>query len=235
MINELSSVKIDPNVETDIVKFTDNNYDAFCFNYKTTLDDKNGYCSQYYCISNNIIYIISISTNREEFLQSSEIKNILNSFTFKNFKPIKLEFTFMTCLAILTFFIGLVYYFVLLKKIIKLNIEIKGKVIVSIMLVIFQIILTTREWRELIFIYYIPDFAYFVGHLVLLWIAISLLSMVLPSAKSKNKKIKQNDEIHKEIIEKNNIKKQDKIYCTNCGKEIDEEWKFCKNCGKEIK
>ena len=36
--------------------------------------------------------------------------------------------------------------------------------------------------------------------------------------------VKQNDSI--ESLEKN--------FCTNCGKEIESNWKFCKHCGKEI-
>lgn len=31
------------------------------------------------------------------------------------------------------------------------------------------------------------------------------------------------------------VKKEATIYCTNCGKEVDETWKHCKYCGKEIK
>ena len=31
------------------------------------------------------------------------------------------------------------------------------------------------------------------------------------------------------------IQTSESIFCTNCGKEIEPDWKFCKHCGKEIK
>ena len=58
------------------------------------------------------------------------------------------------------------------------------------------------------------------------------------SESAKNKLKAQINSISKkdieDIIKLSENNKEEKNFCTNCGKEIELDWKFCKHCGKEI-
>lgn len=49
------------------------------------------------------------------------------------------------------------------------------------------------------------------------------------------KRNKQSDNINKDINVIADVQIKEKVFCTNCGKEIEGAWKYCKFCGQENK
>ena len=58
---------------------------------------------------------------------------------------------------------------------------------------------------------------------------------ILERLKKKEERKKSEYSITEKNDIDNSIESTENIFCTNCGKEIEPDWKFCKHCGKKIK
>lgn len=89
-INRLLN-SIDINIiEKEITRFSDNNYKCFRILYKTSVTSTiYMYTEQYVVIGQNIGYILTITGKDKSFINSSMVKEIINSFTATNFKEIE--------------------------------------------------------------------------------------------------------------------------------------------------
>ncbi len=73
----------------EITTCTKNNYKCFHIiaNYEMSYADY--YCNQYGIVSGNEFYVITLSAEEKEEFESSEMKNIVDSFTIKNYQEPK--------------------------------------------------------------------------------------------------------------------------------------------------
>lgn len=106
-------------VDSKITTFTDNNYKCFYFKYKIAIEYQTMYVKQYIVLSgNNIMYNLTLS-GTEEALNSAEVKDIVNSFTIKNYIPKDSAFVFPVNNIIITIaiiFILIVVVLYIMKK-----------------------------------------------------------------------------------------------------------------------
>ena len=72
----------------DIVKFSDNNYKGFYIKSQMSIEDLRWYAEQYCVYSNGYQYVLTLSSFDNSYFDSSEAKNIIDSFTIRNFNPI---------------------------------------------------------------------------------------------------------------------------------------------------
>ena len=86
-INEyVKSFKCNSIDKKEITTATKNNYKCYHIITNCSAGDYNYYAEQYSFISNNKVYTLTVSVEEKSDLQSSEIKNIVNSFTINNYK-----------------------------------------------------------------------------------------------------------------------------------------------------
>lgn len=76
------------NITGEITTFTKNNYKCFHYNTEYLInDDATDYSEMYITKSDNVCYIIGIVSDNKEFFELESTKNIINSFTIKNYTP----------------------------------------------------------------------------------------------------------------------------------------------------
>ena len=106
-------------VDSKITTFTKNSYKCFYFKYKITIEYQTMYVKQYIVLSgNNVMYNLTLS-GTDEALNSAEVKDIVNSFTIKNYIPKDSEFIFPVNDIIITIaiiFILIVVVLYIMKK-----------------------------------------------------------------------------------------------------------------------
>ena len=86
-INEYAkSVKVNFIDKKEIINFTKNNYKCFHIIANYSISDYNYYVEQYTLFSGNNVFTLSISSEDLDYFNRQDIKNIVNSFTIKNFK-----------------------------------------------------------------------------------------------------------------------------------------------------
>ena len=71
-----------------VVKFTDNKYKGFNIKSKYSIEDISIYANQYMVFSGGYQYVLSIGSYDKSYFDSTEAKNIVDSFTIRNFNPI---------------------------------------------------------------------------------------------------------------------------------------------------
>lgn len=214
--------------EEKVVTYSKNNYKGFLMTGYIPVENINFYTHMYVTISGGDALYFIIYSPYEEYFESNEYYSIVDSYTLNEYiREIGEDrVSIMTCLAIITIVAVVVWYLILLIQSVKLNGN-NGMVICSIIFAILEVIITIREWKELILINYIEEYAYLIGHLILLWISIILLKLTLPK-KEKNKDIKQNEE-------KTEVDISYQIECKVCGKVIKfNEHGTCEECHKKI-
>lgn len=209
-INEyVKSFKCDSIDKKEIIKATKNNYKCYHIIARCSVGDYKYYVEQYSFISNNNVYVLTASVGEKGDLQSSEVKNIINSFTISNYKnPEKSSFFSLdvspkiiatTIVAI----IGVAIKYFVGKA--KENESVNNKEIDNNSKVeedkYSEKTINRLEENE--------------------------------SATEKNE-IDVHNETN-EIIKDNDNTKQDKRFCPKCGEEIEEDWYFCNNCGNKLK
>lgn len=119
--------QMDINIENaSITTCTKNNYQCFYVEYTAQLNNTKSYVAQYIIISQNYSYVISISTNNKNYLKSTELKEIINSITLKNYQEIEENETIwvkMILTAIVALICGGIYNIFQKNKTIKVNQE----------------------------------------------------------------------------------------------------------------
>ena len=115
----IDSMKVESVDKKEIIKTTKNKYKCFHFvvtfsteNIDSSIGQVKSYGEIYIFVSNNTAYTLSIVTSDESELESSELKDIINSFTIDNYKEPKRRLTgaeIKFILAIVFFIIALVY------------------------------------------------------------------------------------------------------------------------------
>ena len=75
-------------VDKDIVRFSDNNYKGFYIKSRIGVEDYYSYAEQYCVYSNGYQYVLTLSSDDNSYFNSTEAKNIVDSFTVKNFVPV---------------------------------------------------------------------------------------------------------------------------------------------------
>ena len=75
-------------LDKDVVRFSDNNYKGFYIKTRLGIEDYYSYAEQYCVFSNDYQYLLTISSTDNSYFNSSDAKNIVNSFTVKNFNPV---------------------------------------------------------------------------------------------------------------------------------------------------
>lgn len=78
----------------EITTATKNNYKCYHIIANYLVGDYNYYAEQYSFISNNNVYTLTACVEEKSYLQSSEIRNIVNSFTITNYKDPEKSFLF---------------------------------------------------------------------------------------------------------------------------------------------
>ncbi len=82
-----NSLNVNINVEKkELTNFSFNNYKAYHFSISCLLNNATVYMEQYYIITQNTTYIISIGSNSKNSFLSSETINMLKSFTIANYQ-----------------------------------------------------------------------------------------------------------------------------------------------------
>lgn len=75
-------------LDKDITKFSDNNYKGFYIKTRLGIEDYYTYGEQYCVYSKGYQYILTLSSEDNSYFNSTEAKNIVDSFTVKNFVPV---------------------------------------------------------------------------------------------------------------------------------------------------
>lgn len=75
--------------DQEITTFTKNNYECFYFKYKGELNNVFIYGEQYVVVSNDYTYVVSIASQDKDYFDSTELKGIINSLSFTNYKEIE--------------------------------------------------------------------------------------------------------------------------------------------------
>ena len=73
----------------EITRCTKNNYKCFHIIAYYTMSDYDYYCDQYAIVSGNKIYTLTVSAQNKEDFEKEELKQIVDSFTLKNYKEPK--------------------------------------------------------------------------------------------------------------------------------------------------
>ena len=83
----VDSMKYNDFLVKEVTTFTKNNYP--CLHYISSLSagEENMYSEIYQLVSDKTAYTITISSNDAKFFDKQEIKDMVNSFTIKNYKP----------------------------------------------------------------------------------------------------------------------------------------------------
>lgn len=84
--NYAKSIKIDSINTKEITTVTPNNYKCFHIIANFSVANTSRYIEQYYIISGNNIFTISIATNDKNNLESNETKTMIDSFKIYNYK-----------------------------------------------------------------------------------------------------------------------------------------------------
>ena len=87
----LKSFTLKSIIDREVVSFTKNNYKCFHILSNYSFGDTDLYIDQYQVVSGNQLYTLTITTGQKEYLESSEVKNIVKSFTIKNFVEYQAE------------------------------------------------------------------------------------------------------------------------------------------------
>lgn len=75
-------------IDTDITTFGKSNYKCFYLHSITTISNLSFFADQYFVVSGDYGYLLTVISNDSDYLESSEAKNIVKSFNIKNFKPV---------------------------------------------------------------------------------------------------------------------------------------------------
>lgn len=73
----------------EITKFSKNEYKCFHIIGNFTMGDLTYFANQYSVISGNNVYTVTVSGQEKEEFETDEIKNMIESFTIKNFQGVK--------------------------------------------------------------------------------------------------------------------------------------------------
>lgn len=204
----VKSFKCESIDKKEITTATQNDYKCYHIIASYSAGDYKYYTEQYSFISNNNIYTLTASVGEKSDLQSSEIRNIINSFTISNYKDPEKSSFFSDKLLSKMITAGIVALICggikaisdrnkrnkieqesdMLKEDKQNGLEEKEEINKSI----------EREEND-------------------------------KEEDSKN----NNDDIIVENDSKN--KEENKKFCLKCGKEIEEDWDFCNNCGNKLK
>lgn len=82
----IEATKINFIDKKEISTITKSNYKCFDIITNYSIADSNHYMEQYFIVSGSNIFVISISTKNKEYLESNEIKNIINSFIIYDYE-----------------------------------------------------------------------------------------------------------------------------------------------------
>ncbi len=72
-------------ITSEVTTFTKNNYRCFYYSIEIPVDDATGYMETYITKSGSDCYYITLFSDNKEFLESESIKNMIDSFTIKNY------------------------------------------------------------------------------------------------------------------------------------------------------
>lgn len=205
----VKSVKFNGIDKKEITTATKNNYKCYHIIVSYSVGDSNIYAEQYTFMSNNNVYTLTASVGEKSDLQSSEIRNIINSFTIVNYKdPEKSSFfsSNVWSKVIATTIVAIIG--VAIKHFVD-----KGKEDTN-----NEKIENNMKYKE------DKDLEKIIDKL---------------EEKLKESEIEKSetdiDNQTKETIENNHNTKKVKRFCTKCGGEIEENWDFCNNCGNKLK
>ena len=87
----VETFKIEKVVKKEVTTFSKNNYKCFHIIIKYSMGESSYYTDTYQVQSGNEIYTLAINEPNLEDINTDTHKKVVNSFTIKNFKPIKIE------------------------------------------------------------------------------------------------------------------------------------------------
>ena len=212
-INEyVKSFKCDSIDKKEIITATKNNYKCYHIIARYSVGDYKYYAEQYSFISNNNVYTLTASVGEKSDLQSSEVKNIINSFTISNYKnPEKLSFFSLDVWS-----------------------KIIATTIVAIIGVAIKHFVDKGKENENVDKKEINNNSKFEEDKYLEKIIDRLEENKLKEYETEKNEIDIHNQTNK-IIKDNDNTKQVKRFCSKCGEEIEEDWDFCNNCGNKLK
>lgn len=204
----VKSFKCESIDKKEITTATKNNYKCYHIIASYSAGDYKYYAEQYSFISNNNVYTLTASVGEKSDLQSTEVKNIINSFTITNYKDPEQSSFFSNKLLSKIIATGIVALICGgIKAISDRNKRNKIEQESNILKEDKQNELEKKEETN-------------------------KSIETLENDKEENSK-NNNDDIIIENDSKN--KEENKKFCTKCGGEIEEDWDFCNNCGNKLK
>ena len=70
----------------EVTKFTKNNYPCLHYISNLSIGEENAYTETYQVVSDKTAYTITVSSHDSNFFEKQEVKDMINSFTIKNYK-----------------------------------------------------------------------------------------------------------------------------------------------------
>lgn len=204
----VKSFKCESIDKKEITTATKNNYKCYHIIASYSAGDYKYYAEQYSFISNNNVYTLTASVGEKSDLQSSEVRNIINSFTISNYKNPEQSSFFSDKLLSKMIAAGIVALICGGIKVIsdrnKRNKIEQGSDRLK------EDEQNELEKKE----------------------EINKSIEIVENDKEKDSKNNNND-----MITENDSKdkEESKKFCTKCGGEIEEDWDFCNNCGNKLK
>ena len=204
----VKSFKCESIDKKEITTATKNNYKCYHIIASYSAGDYKYYAEQYSFISNNNVYTLTASVGEKSDLQSSEVRNIINSFTISNYKNPEQSSFFSDKLLGKMIAAGIVALICGGIKVIsdrnKRNKIEQGNDRLK------EDEQNELEKKE----------------------EINKSIEIVENDKEKDSKNNNND-----MITENDSKdkEESKKFCTKCGGEIEEDWDFCNNCGNKLK
>ena len=204
----VKSFKCESIDKKEITTATKNNYKCYHIIASYSAGDYKYYAEQYSFISNNNVYTLTASVGEKSELQSSEVRNIINSFTISNYKNQEQSSIFSDKLLSKMIAVGIVALICGGIKVISDKNK-RNKIKQG------SDRLKEDEQNE-------PEKKEEINKSI----EISENDKEKDSKNNNNDMITENDSKDKE---------ESKKFCTKCGGEIEEDWDFCNNCGNKLK
>lgn len=204
----VTDFKIDSIDKKEITTATKNNYKCYHVAITCSSGEKKMYMEYWEFASNNNIYLLAASASEKSKLQSEDVKYAINSFTIYNYKEQEKEPWISN--------------------------ELLSKIIVGAVFVLGGAILgaiSRKKAQKAATTNYVP----YEGE----WDKIDEKAKndkngeISESGSEKDENATTNSENTIEEVE--NVKAEEKKYCTKCGKPIESDWAFCNYCGNKLK
>lgn len=204
----VKSFKCESIDKKEITTATSNNYKCYHIIASYSAGDYKYYAEQFTFVSNNNIYTLTASVGEKSDLQSSEVRNIINSFTISNYKDPEKSSFFSDKLLSKMFAAGIVALICGgVKAISDRNKRNKTKKENDISKENKQNELEEKE----------------------------KINESIEVAENDKKEDSQNNNEDISIANDFKDKEENKKFCTKCGEKIEEDWDFCNNCGNKLK